>query len=62
MTITDRLTALCGAVANLRRDVAKEGKVADHRWHPLIHCPGAAARLLNHAHYLAVRHRDLWPL
>jgi pyruvate kinase len=62
MTITDRLTVLCGAVANLRRDVAKEGKAADPRWHPHIHCLEAAARLLNHAHHLAVRHRDLWPL
>lgn len=53
---------LLDSVYTLRDSVAADGRAIFRDWRPYVHRPDAAASLLNLAHYLAFRHRDLRPL
>jgi pyruvate kinase len=50
------------SLRELREQVAAEGAALHRSWRPRLHRPQAAASMLNLAHYLALRHRDLRPL
>ncbi len=54
--------ALLRDLRALRADVHREGRLAWLEWRPRLHRPETAASLLNFAHYLALRRRDLRPL
>lgn len=53
---------LLESIQVLRRAVAREGSAAYQAWRPRLRRPEVAAGMLNLAHYLALRHRDLRPL
>ncbi len=59
---TGNATGLLCCVHALRREVADEGRAAFRAWRQSLHRPEIAASMLNLAHYLALRHRDLRPL
>lgn len=53
---------LLQSVRDLRSAVARDGRAAYRSWRLSLHKPAVAGSMLNLAHYLALRHRDLRPL